>query len=247
MNTIDDPVGITIRQTEEMIDEESYLPMRLAKLGLSAGFAELLWKWPAIVQIVTSFLTTNSDRLQRRFLIVAKELNEQQKRIEEKIPDKKYYESEEFHTLFSLVLERLNTAHDEEKLRMFGDALANSGSIQFASDDKEEYIRTLRELSSKDLRTLNSDLLKGWTPHVHEIKYDPDTLSSLSRLEGMGLVIQHFKAKSPRASRTGSPRTNAELVMQDLLTSPPMRTYALSPFGERFLEFVAIGSVLKST
>jgi hypothetical protein len=238
---IDDPVEIALRQTREEIEAESYLPARLAKLGLSAALASQLARWPFIVQILTSLLSNASTRLERRLLVVAEELNAQQKRIEDKIPDMRYYESEEFHSLLSLVMERLNTTHDEEKLRIFGDALANSGSAVFVNDDREEYIRTLRELSLKDLRVLNDPKLKAWTPLLHEIKYDPEILSSLARLEGMGLVLQHLKIKTPRGT-TGSAHIDAEVWLNERLTTPPIRTYSLSPFGTRFLEFISNGS-----
>jgi hypothetical protein len=177
-------------------------------------------------------------------LRVAEELSAQQKRIEDRIPDKKYYDSEEFQSLIGLVIEKLDTTHDEEKLRMFGDALANSGSTEFQADDKEEYVRTLRDLSSRDLRVLNDDRLKGWLPHIPHvtIEYDADVLSSLSRLAGMGLVIENLKVKTPSAGTTGSARMDAERILKELLTMPPKRTYSLSPFGTRFLEFIASGT-----
>jgi hypothetical protein len=239
---IDDPVEITLHQVNEELSEDSYLPMRLVKLGFSATIAGTLATMPAIVRILTSLLTNASGRFERRFLRVAEELNAQQKRIEQKIPDKSYYESEEFQTLIGLVIERLHTTHDANKLRMFGDALANCGSGEFQSDDKEEYIRTLRDLSAKDLRILSDPKLTGWTPHIANIEYDAEVLSSLSRLAGLGLVTEHLKVKSPSAGTTGSERLDAANVMRELLTTPPKRTYSLSPQGTRFLNFIASGS-----
>lgn len=239
--SIDDPVEIALQQVREEIEADSYLPARLAKLGFSAAVASQLAQWPFIVQTLTSLLTNASTRLERRLVVVAEELNAQQKRIENRIPDMRYYESEEFHSLLGLLMERLNTTHDDTKLRMFGDALANSGSEGFAADDKEDYVRTLRELSIKDLRVLNDPKLKGWTPHVHEIQYGPEILSSLSRLEGMGLVLQHFKVKALEA-RYGSPRLDVERWLNEVLTKPSIRTYSLSPFGARFLEFINDGT-----
>jgi hypothetical protein len=240
--TIDDPVEIAIRQSEEAIAADSYLPAQLVKLGFSAVVAGTLATMPGVAQIITSLLTSNLARFERRFLWVAKELNAQQKRIEDKIPDIKYYESEEFQSLLGIVVEKLYTTHDETKLRMFGDALANCGNSDFQADDKEEYVRTLRDLSSKDLQVLNDERLKGWSPHIHAIQYDTDVLTNLSRLAGRGLVIEHLKVKTPSSGRTGSERLDAENVLRELLTTPPMRTYSLSPFGERFLKFIASGT-----
>ncbi len=237
--SIDDPVGITIRQAEEAIEADAYLPPLLVKFGVSAGAAVALAKMPWIAQIVTNLLSMNSQRIETRLLHVAEELNAQQKRIEDRIPDRKYYESEEFQTLLGLILEKLQTTHDEEKLRTFGVSLANCGSIEFQADDKENYIRTLRDLSKKDLQILSDTRLEGWTPHVHTIEYGPEVLSSIYRLAGMGLVIEKLHVKSPSSGRTGSQRLDAERALTELLTEPPKRTYFLSPFGGRFLKFIA--------
>jgi hypothetical protein len=239
---IDDPVEITLRQVKEVLSEESYLPMRLMKLGFSATIAGTFATMPAIAQILESLLTNASGRFEYRFLRVAEELNAQQKRIAEKIPDKSYYESEEFQTLIGLIIERLHTTHDGNKLCMFGDALANCGSSEFQSDDKEEYIRTLRDLSARDLQILGDPRLAGWTPHIANIEYDAEVLSSLSRLAGLGLVTENLKMKSPSMGTNGSDRFDAANVMRELLTTPPKRTYSLSPHGTRFLNFIATGS-----
>jgi len=111
---------------------------------------------------------------------------------DEKI-DREFFKSEEFQTLLFLLLERLHTTHDSEKLRMFGNALANSGNVDFKDDDREDYIRVLRDLSLKDLLILNDFRLKGWTPHIHQIDYSADVLVSLARLHGMGLVNGSLK------------------------------------------------------
>jgi hypothetical protein len=36
-------------------------------------------------------------------------------------------------------MKRLHTTHDKEKLKLFGDALANSASVDYQSGDKETY------------------------------------------------------------------------------------------------------------
>src|SRR5271155_503477 len=122
---IDDPVGIVIQQAKEA---ESYLPDRLARLGLSAAVAAAFAHMPFVAQILTSLLSNSPARFEERFLQVATELHAQQKRIEDRISDMNYYESEEFHSLLTLILERLHATHQKEKLKMLGDALANSGS-----------------------------------------------------------------------------------------------------------------------
>lgn len=241
---IDDPVEIVLQQAREDVDAGSALPTRLVRLGMSAtAAAAALANFPFVSQIMTTLLAFSSVRFEKRFLRVAEELEAQQKRIEEAIPDKSYYESEEFQTLIALVLERLHTTHDSEKLKMFGDALANAGTAEFKTDDKEMFIRVLRDLSAKDLEILNNEKLKGWLPHLHKIEYGADVLSSLSRLSGFGLVIEKLHTKRPSSGTSGSPHIDAIRQMEELLTSPPRRAYHLSPFGERFLKFITAGQI----
>ena len=234
---IDEPAKIAIQQAREELDEETYLPKRLVALGLSAVVAHQLARFPFFSQLFTSLLTGSSKRLEERLLCVAEELEHQQKRIEESIGDKSYYESDEFYTLFGLILERLYTTHDKEKLKRFGDALANSASALFEGDEKEVFVRILRDLSVKDLETLNHDNLKGWLPATRRIEYAPDVLSSLSRLAGMGLVNERFHR--PSGANTGSENLDAQLMLKEILGSPPRRAFHISPLGERFLKFIA--------
>jgi hypothetical protein len=154
---------------------------------------------------------------------------------EEKI-DREFFKSEEFQTLLFLLLERLHTTHDAEKLRMFGSALANAGGLDFNDDAKEDYIRILRDLSFKDLSILNDFRLRGWTPYIQQIEYSSDVLVSLSRLQGMGLVIGNLKQKA--VNRVGNSRTENAQIISDMITQPPKMQYSLSTFGERFLRFV---------
>lgn len=56
---------------------------------------------------------------------------------EEKV-DNDYFRSEEFQSLLFLLIEKLHTTHDAEKLRMFGNALGNAANVDFKSDDKEQ-------------------------------------------------------------------------------------------------------------
>lgn len=154
---------------------------------------------------------------------------------DEKI-DREFFKSQEFQTLLFLLLERLHTTHDSEKLKMFGNALANSGNVDFKDDAREDYIRVLRDLSLKDLLILNDFRLKGWTPHLQQIDYSADVLVSLARLHGMGLVIGNLKEKA--LNRIGNSRTENAQVISDMITQPPKMQYSLSTFGERFLRFV---------
>jgi hypothetical protein len=72
----------------------------------------------------------------------------------------------------------------EDQLKRFGDALANSASALFEGDEKEVFVRILRDLSVQDLETLNHDNLKGWLPATRRIERAPDVLSSLLTSRG---------------------------------------------------------------
>ncbi len=154
---------------------------------------------------------------------------------QEKI-DRSVFKSEEFQTFLFLLLERLQTTHDAEKLRQFGNALSNAGSLEFSDDAKEDYIRILRDLSRRDLTTLDDFGLKGWTPHTREIHYSADVLVSLSRLQGMGLVIGNLKPKS--VNQVSNSPTEIAQIISDMISQPPPIQYSLSTLGERFLRFV---------
>lgn len=149
--------------------------------------------------------------------------------IRDSIPDESYYGSEEFQTLLALAHEQLWTTHDRKKLKMLAAALANSGSAPFHADDKELLIRALRNLSPSDIATLDHQNLKGWTPVEKHMVYGADVQSSLSRLAASGLVVDILL----------SPNAGAEPGQAVDIDPPPKRAFRISPFGERFLEFVA--------
>ena len=127
-------------------------------------------------------------RTQERVNTVFENMRERLEFMDADKVNRAFFDSEEFQTLLYLLLEKLHTTHDERKLKMFGDALANSGRTEFQTSDKESYVRTLRDLSLGDLRTLEDKNLKNWLPLMKAFVYGDDVLSSLSRLAALGLV-----------------------------------------------------------
>lgn len=80
----------------------------------------------------------------------------------------------------------------------------------------------------KGSSSAGSQLSKGWFPHTHTIEYEPEVLISLTRLVGMGLVLERYRRSFPQSvSPDPAP-----------LTELPKRCYFLSPFGDRFLTFI---------
>lgn len=152
---------------------------------------------------------------------------------EEKI-DREFFKSEEFQTLLFLILEKLHTTHDRAKLKMFGTALGNAGTDEFGDDNKELFVRSLRDLAPADIAVLNHESLEGWTPHTHIIDYGIEVLGSLSRLEALGLVAQHIRIKLADIE-SGAQTTLGQIK--------PIRTFSLTPFGDRFLKFITAGQL----
>jgi hypothetical protein len=187
--SIADPVRVAIKQAREGDEEENYLPVRAARLGLAGVTAAFLVKHPFACQVITSFLTGSSSRFEERFLLVAEELEKQQKSIEDRIPDKGYYESEEFQTLFALLIERLHTTHQQEKLKMFGKALANTGREDFQNEDKELYVRLIRDLSETDLLSLVDPRLQSSSPQTPHT-YSVHEIARFSRLASLGILVE---------------------------------------------------------
>jgi hypothetical protein len=177
-------------------------------------------------------------RTQDRLNIVFATMKDCLDRVEEEKIDRAFFESEEFQSLLFLTTEKLQSTHDTAKLKMFATALANAGNVDFDGEDKEQYVRVLRDLSVKDLNILNDEMLKGWFADMHAIDYAPEVMSSISRLQGMGLVLERLKAKKVPPGRTGSERNDAQMALSDLLTQPPKKTYHISEFGEKFLRFI---------
>lgn len=250
---IDDALDIEVRQLRELVDDGSYLPVLATKLGLSAAAAASLSALPFVSQILTSLLTASPRRFEQRFVSVMEALAKQQKRIEEKIPNLSYYQSEEFHALSTLILEKLHSTHQQEKLKAFGEALANSGTGEFVADDKEPYIRTLRDLSLEDLQTLRSmgEISRRPSPFGSGRVQKGDN-ASFARLASLGLlqestVLKEFDLRVPVVPRSSqTPENYAQGMVnafKQYFKNATNTTYRLSSFGHRFLSFIASKSI----
>ncbi len=91
--------------------------------------------------------------------------------------------------MFYLLIEKLHTTHDQAKLKVFGDALANSGKMDFKDDDKELYVRLIRDLSTDDILSLQDWRLQSSyssSPNTHSAM----EIARFSRLAGMGLLVE---------------------------------------------------------
>jgi hypothetical protein len=250
--TIDDPVRVEIHQAREELEARSYLPSRAVQLGMSAVAAAAFAKLPFFSQIFTALLMSSSSKIETRFLDVAEALENQLQLIEHKIHDKNYYESDEFQTLLVLIIEKLQSTHQKEKLRIFGESLANCGHIDFVADDKEDYIRTLRDMSLEDIQALRKAAEFNKLPsHLRGKGFLKSENPSFSRLSSLGLIhesvgLRELNLSIPsvpqsRQSPEGYTRALAN-AFEQYFKKGPLVTYRLSVFGSRFLDFISTAS-----
>jgi len=221
---IDDKrLEIMLRQLKEDALPDSQDIMRGAIVnGILSAF-------PVGGDAVKSLIEGKATRnINRRIIELFHEMREQLQEIEDSIPDENYFGSEEFQTLLALGIEQLKTTHDEGKRKMVADALANSGSAEFISDDKEQYVRILRDLSPADAGTLRelASIHERTSGSAGLTMHGGGTTSSLARLTALGLVDESFKAPAPRTDQR----------------QPPPREYQISADGRRFIQFTSGGA-----
>ena len=182
---IDDPVEVHLEQARQNLDSDI-----TRDLG-GATVASILSLIPGVGAAIQSMLDSEArTRMEQRLLELFIDLKARIEQIRSLIPDQNYYGSEEFQTLLFLALQQLVTTHDRKKRKLLADALANSGATPFQDDDKELYLRLVRDLSVRDIATLgDSRLLSSISPEAH-ITYTADEIAQLSRLAGMGLLIE---------------------------------------------------------
>lgn len=225
--SISNPLDVHLQHVNHALDEGIEDALATAT---AAGILSLI---PGIGSAIQTLLDGRIRKnVERRWLEVFLEMRKSLEEMRALIPDVSFYGSEEFQTLLALAHEQMRTTHDREKLRMLASALANSGIEYFRDDDKELMVRTLRDISPSDLQTLKNENLKGWLPLTKRIEYGPEILSSLSRLASLGLVTEKHLRPDPNASD--------EQRLASLLQYGTWRTFQLSPFGERFIQFVQI-------
>lgn len=228
--SLSDPIDIHLELAKKDLDIGT--TDELSAMTVSGILSLIPGAGSAIQSLLDGRARANVDR---RWLELFIEMRKRIEDVRDRIPDAAFYGSEEFQTLLALAQEQLWTTHDKRKLKLLAAALANAGTEQFRNDDKEVMLRALRAVSPSDLETLNHQNLKGWIPLTKRIDYGPDVLGSLSRLASQGLVMEKFLRPDPN--------TRDEQKLASVLEHGTWRTFQLSPFGERFLRFVALGEV----
>jgi hypothetical protein len=69
-------------------------------------------------------------------------------------------------------------------------------------------------------------------PYTHDIRYGTEILSSLSRLEALGLVAQQIRINLSDIE-SGAQTSLGEIK--------PIRTFSITAFGESLLELISAG------
>lgn len=182
---IDDPIDVHLEKIKANVD------VNITDDLSGATAAGLLSLIPGVGTAVQSLLDGRARAsLERRWLELFIDFGTRIKEIHASIPDASYYGSEEFQTLLFLALQQLITTHDRKKLRLLADALANSGAIPFQAEDKELFLRLIRDLSVSDISALRDERLLSSISPSHPITYTADEIAQFSRLASMGLLIE---------------------------------------------------------
>jgi hypothetical protein len=199
---------------------------------------------PYVGGSISSLITGQArQRLVQRAVEVFEVVGERLRHIDESLVDREFFDSEEFQTILALAIQQLQTTHDRRKIRLLASALANSGTKQFASDDrKETFMRLLRELTMDHI--LRSCQM--------EPRFEPDgpgpgfvdnprgiDLLMMQQLASWGLVEESLQ-KRPAENRYGGEPT-VEDFLWHVYKDVPIRRFQLSQLGRVFLAFIEQG------
>ncbi len=214
----DDPLTIQLRQAKQELDRGIEPALAAATV---AGVLSMI---PGVGSAIQSLIDGRArENVARRWVELFEDLRREIERVRDRIPDARYYGSEEFQTLLALAREQLLTAHDRQKLRMLAAALAHSGTVDFESDDKELMVRILRGVNAADVQALGKEHSRSAVSAKNPVLYTSEQMTRLARLTGLGLLHEQ------RISGVdGGPAIGRDRIFQ------------ISAFGESFLRFVEV-------
>jgi len=136
-------------------------------------------------QMVALMSGAARKRLVERMLDVLREMKYQMDDIRAEQVNTEFFESDEFQTLLALVLQEVQTTHDEKKLKMLAASLCNSGKVEFEAETRKElFIRVLRALSPEHIRVLAA---------LVPCRVTAADFATMERPEGMSFVFQNGK------------------------------------------------------
>jgi hypothetical protein len=199
---------------------------------------------PMIGGSINSLLTgVAKHRVIERATEVFSAVKERLEQVEESKIDRAFFESEEFQTLLTLVLEQLQSSHDKAKMRMLSAALVNSGMKEFSVESRKElFLRILRDLAPNHLQALNSLLPStqrfleaGSSLWPTNSNPGGEALAVLQSLAAKGLVNETLKYDR-QISLDVSPASIKNL--KKYLEEAPSRVFKINSFGLEFLRFM---------
>jgi hypothetical protein len=193
-------------------------------------------------------------RVQQRVLELLELIKERTAQLESAKVDKSVFDTEEFQTYVLLAMEQLQTTHDREKLEMLANALSNTANKDFRGEqNKEAFIREIRELSPEDVRKLKSFLPQHKYPFEasEEFKWqnrrfetNPRGIDLLlcNRLTARGLLKKE-QNPAPKPPNINSIRHIYQLEdaierYTDQISKVNEQLFRLSELGRDFLSFV---------
>jgi hypothetical protein len=220
----------------------------IAEIALRTAIAGIPYAGGPILEIMNGLA---QRRVAERLDVVFAAMKQQLELISKDKVNQAFFNSEEFQSLLYLLLERLHATHHKEKLKTFGRALGNSANTDFQENDKEQYIRTLRDLSLEDLQTLRklADIQK-LPSHLRTAGLVKSENPSVARMVGLGLIHETLKLRDFNLSIPAVPSSTQSIdryvhglasAFQEYFQKAPLATYRLSNFGRLFLDFIASG------
>jgi hypothetical protein len=201
-------------------------------------------------------------RIRERLVTVLNLMKAEIESVGEKSVCKEFFDSEEFQTLFSMVLEQLQTTHDHEKLRLLAMSLAHSGFNDFSAENRKElFIRAIRDLTPIHIDFLSellpdySKVAFGWSEEMlfrerpAKANYTGVSLMLIQHLLALGFVEELLKEKNvPSLSASGISNwkiSEINKMVSEFVEKPHERTFRISTLGQDFLRFLGVGSRTK--
>jgi hypothetical protein len=218
--------------------------------------SELRGEWESVVVLLSTIPFASGPisallagkahrRLAERVKEVLSELKQRYESDQDKV-DKKFFDTEEFQTIFFLTMGQLQTTHDKEKLKSLANALTNSGLLEFSSDDRKElFLSILRNLSPQHVCQLKSMRPMSRMPasSMPPVLKNPsgEERAILQSLVAQGLVdldLDSASVRSPRFSNI-STEAQAERIFREVSERVPDQCYVINEFGMAFLKFIS--------
>lgn len=198
-------------------------------------------------------------RVRERLITVLELMTAEIASVEEDSVRKEFFDSEEFQTLFSMVLEQLQTTHDRAKLKLLAMSLAHSGLKGFSEENRKElFVRAIRDLTQTHIEFL-ADLLPDYSAMPPEwgedfifrqraakANYMGTSLMLIQHLLALGFVEELLKEKNISKINTSHIAnwtvSQVNGMLAEFVQKPHDRQFRISELGRDFLKFLGINS-----